>query len=75
VNFGDKEVDSDFHLGGITHVAQQAELTVLTGEPKAVNSLQNPNVIVPQKTALKAGEQFEYKIPAYSVQVIRVGTN
>ena len=54
--------------------AKQAEVTVLTGEPKAVNTLQNPDVIVPQKRVLKAGEQFEYKIPAYSVQVIRIGT-
>jgi alpha-L-arabinofuranosidase len=73
VNYGDHDVDADIHLAGVTHFAPQAEVTVLTGKPKAVNTLQNPNVIVPQKTVLKVGEQFEYKIPACSVQVIRIG--
>jgi alpha-L-arabinofuranosidase len=73
VNYGDQDVDADIHLAGVPHFAQQAEVTVLTGQPKAVNTLQNPDVVVPRKTALKTGEQFEYKIPACSVQVIRIG--
>jgi len=74
VNYGGKDVDADIHLAGITHLDPQAEVTVLTGDPKAVNTLLNPDAIVPRKTAMKAGERFQYKIPAYSVQVIRVGT-
>jgi alpha-L-arabinofuranosidase len=73
VNYGGKDVDADIHLAGITHLDPQAEVTVLTGNPKAVNTLQNPDAIVPRKTAIQAGERFQYKIPAYSVQVIRVG--
>jgi len=74
VNYGGKDVDADIYLAGITHLDPQAEVSVLTGNPKAVNTLRNPDAIVPRKMAVKAGERFQYTIPAYSVQVIRVGT-
>jgi len=73
VNYGDREVDADIHLEGLTGVVQQTEVTLLAGDPKAVNTLQHPDVVVPQKKILKAGGRFEYKIPAYSVQIIRIG--
>jgi alpha-L-arabinofuranosidase len=62
-------------LSGAKTVARKALKTVLTGEPSAVNSFDNPARIAPITTEITVDGQFDYEAPAHSLTVIRIKTH
>jgi alpha-L-arabinofuranosidase len=48
-------------------------MTILTGDPKAVNTLAEPKKVVPVTTKVNDfGKEFRKTLPAHSVTVLRV---
>jgi hypothetical protein len=45
----------------------------LSGAPDAENSLANPTHVVPTLDTFVAGSVFDFRFPAYSITVLRVG--
>jgi alpha-L-arabinofuranosidase len=61
------------NLHGVTKVTGDATCEVLTGEPGDVNSLAEPEKVVPKSTSLPGLEPtFTHEFPAHSVTVLRV---
>jgi alpha-N-arabinofuranosidase len=62
-------------LNGVTEVDKQASGEILTGEPSDMNSVAQPQKIVPQPiTITDAAPSFVHEFPAHSVSVIRFQT-
>ena len=60
-------------LQGASGVAKTAVAQVLAGDPADVNSLETPEKVAPQTTALTGvGKTFLHEFPAHSVTVLRV---
>ncbi len=73
VNVSGEAQTTDINLRGVKGVGAKAALSVLSGEPKDENTLENPTkVATVQKTIDIASPQFSHTFPAYSVSVIRV---
>ncbi len=73
VNPTEQDVEAAITLDGISGVAPSAQVTVLTGAKQAKNSIDEPQRVIPMTQTLDVARQFEYRLPAMSVQVIRVG--
>ncbi len=73
VNPTEQDVEANIHLEGVPWVKQSAKLIVLAGDRQAKNSMEEPDRIVPTSRALEVDKQFAYRVPAMSVQVIRIG--
>jgi len=73
VNTGKKELQADFIVKGI-NMAAKAQLTTLQNDdPDAVNSLDEPTKISPQKSELAPiGDVVKLTLKPYSFNVIRV---
>ena len=62
-------------LNGIKDVEKQATVDFLSGEPNDVNTIAQPQKIVPQQTTITdAAPSFVHEFPAHSVSVIRFQT-
>jgi alpha-L-arabinofuranosidase len=62
-------------LSGIKEVDKEATADVLTGDPKDVNTIAEPQKIIPQRTTITdAAPTFVHEFPAHSVSVIRFQT-
>lgn len=72
VNYGDQDIDTTIHLAGAEALESQAKVVILTGDAKAVNTFKNPNMIAPTEKTVEVSKAFKYRIPAYSVQIIRI---
>ena len=60
-------------LQGAGKVQAKATLTVLSGDPNAINSLENPKNVAPkQETISGVSETFHRTFPPYSLTVLRV---
>ena len=60
-------------LSGTDAIAPNALVETLTGEPDAINSIENPKNVVTESSVLKQIKPiFGYTLPAYSVIVITV---
>lgn len=55
------------------NIFSNAVLTVLTGDKDAENT-KDKNLVLPIQSVFKATRDFDYKLPAYSVSVIRIKT-
>jgi len=65
-----QDVDVDFAGGS---VEKDGTMTILTGDPKAVNTLAEPKKVVPVTTKVNDfGKEFRKTLPAHSVTVLRV---
>jgi alpha-L-arabinofuranosidase len=63
------------NLNGVKAVDKKATAEVLTGEPGDVNSIKEPQKIVPQSVMITdAAPSFPHEFPAHSVSVIRLQT-
>jgi len=73
VNAGESPVDADIRLDG-TAVSPDAEVITLTaGSPGAENSFLAPRAYIPHTMAIhNAAAQFNWKVPALSVNIIRL---
>lgn len=76
VNTTGKEQPVQIDLKGIKTVADDATAIVLKGDkPEDTNSITDPVKIVPTTTTLKGVKQnFEHKLPAYSVSILTLQT-
>ena len=61
-------------LDGLTKVAPQAKLIVLSGKtPNATNTIDHPEAIVPVESTIKiAGPKFDLTLAPYSVNVVEL---
>lgn len=62
------------NLSSAKNISSEATKTVLAGDSKATNSIDNPVRIVPETSGLKVGSMFDYDAPPCSVSVIRITT-
>jgi alpha-L-arabinofuranosidase len=74
VNTGTAPTRMQVDLSRFKGVNAKATLTIISGDEKAKNTLDNPATIVPTTTAFKASTRFHYDAPALSVTVIRIKT-
>ncbi|MBI9016366.1 MAG: family 43 glycosylhydrolase [Phycisphaerae bacterium] len=75
VNPTEQDVDAKVLLDGISAVAPSAKISLLTGSRKGINSINYPDTIAPVNKTIGVDKQFDYCIPAMSVQVIRIKMN
>src|SRR5215210_5489378 len=59
-------------LPGAKDLAPNANKTVLTGDPMAVNTFDTPKPLVPENSTIAIGESFDYEAPPMSLTVIRI---
>jgi alpha-L-arabinofuranosidase len=74
VNTGNEPRVMKVNLKGFKRIVSKAQLTLLTGDPEAENTLEKPEVIVPTIANFQASRSFSYNAPAISVTVIRIRT-
>lgn len=74
VNAGPDSSEAIVHLPKSHYIEQNAGLTFLTGPAKAKNTLQEPNAVKPVTSQIRVSRSFRWKMPAYSLQVIRIKT-
>ena len=73
VNLGDNPQPIKINLVGLPKISPQATCKVLAGDPNAMNSLAEPEKIVPhEETISNAAPTFEHTFPANSVTVLRL---
>ncbi len=74
VNVTDTAKSVELNLAGLGQINPAATKTVLTGNPKAEDTFDNPQAILPQTADLTVGSSFDYDAPASSFTVIRMKT-
>lgn len=72
VNPSDEPVNAAITLDGVKVQETSAAATILAGEASARNTIDNPDAIEPETKRISVDEQFEYTLPAMSVQFIRI---
>ena len=72
VNAGPTPVDMALRLRGTGKIAPNAVVTVLAGDPAAVNSLEQPKLVAPKQETVRASRDFRRTFPPYSLTVLRV---
>jgi alpha-L-arabinofuranosidase len=71
VNTGSAARSLHVELAGAKRLALEAERTVLTGPPTAINSARGGSPLVPKTETITAAPVFEYEMPANSLAVFR----
>jgi alpha-L-arabinofuranosidase len=75
VNAGDAPVDLAIHLRGVTRVEPNGTAILLTGEPDAQNSVDEPRKVAPrQETVANAAPSFHRTFPPHSLTVLGLKT-
>ncbi len=72
VNNGDSARPLHIELAGVKSLGPSATATVLTGDPKAVNSPDGSTRIEPRNATIPVAASFDYELPAHALAVIRV---
>ncbi|HEX2396123.1 MAG TPA: alpha-L-arabinofuranosidase C-terminal domain-containing protein [Bacteroidales bacterium] len=72
VNAGNDEKTIGVNLSKFKQLPTEAEQTVLTGDPDAENTFENPGKVVPVVSLVKISKSFNYKVLAMSLTVIRI---
>ncbi|HEY3284201.1 MAG TPA: alpha-L-arabinofuranosidase C-terminal domain-containing protein [Armatimonadota bacterium] len=73
VNAGSQAVELAVNLRGAGRVEPSATVIVLSGEPEAVNSLEEPRKVAPRQAAVSGvGPSFSHNLPPHSLTVLRV---
>ncbi len=74
VNAGAAGANAMLNLSGTGKYLPVASLQLLSGDPKAKNTLQQPDQIIPVTSSLVVKNKMSYTVPAYSLTVIRIKT-
>ncbi|MGC4044648.1 MAG: alpha-L-arabinofuranosidase C-terminal domain-containing protein [Armatimonas sp.] len=75
VNMGPSSVEATVNLRGISKVQPKATVTVLSGEPTAINTVAQPRNIAPkQETITVNSPSLRRTFPPHSLTVLRVRT-
>jgi len=72
VNAGPKQKDAAVDLGAFLQQPVTATTTILSGDPAAKNTLDNPVAIMPVTGSLNVTKSFSYAAPAFSLTVVRI---
>lgn len=72
VNAGSEQVLAQADLSGFSGLANNAVLSLLTGNPKDKNSINDPEKVMPSTSEIRTGILKSYNVPAYSLSVIRI---
>lgn len=73
VNFGNDPVDATLNLKGASQVDATGKAIVLAGEPRDVNTVQEPTKVAPKEEPITdAGASFKRTFPAHSFTLLRV---
>lgn len=72
VNYGNAAKPMKINLGKFGKIAEEGELTVLTGNPETENTFENTRAIAPTSSKVKISKSFDYSAPAMSLTVIRI---
>jgi alpha-N-arabinofuranosidase len=73
VNFGKVDAQVTVNLHGVGEVAPTGRASVLTGDPKGVNSIDRPTNIAPkEETITDAAASFQRTFPAHSLTLLRL---
>ena len=74
VNAGAAGANAMLNLSGAGKYLPAASLQLLSGDPKAKNTLQQPDQIIPVTSSLVVKNKMSYTAPPYSLTVIRIKT-
>jgi alpha-L-arabinofuranosidase len=72
VNNGDIPIEATIGLEGRFAFEPVATRTVLSGDPKEINTFEDPARLMPVSSELAVGESFSCDLPTYSLTVIRL---
>jgi alpha-N-arabinofuranosidase len=73
VNTSDNPVDTAINLRGTARVEPAGAATVLAGDPKATNSIDQPNSVTPKQEKISdAAASFRRTFPAHSFTIVRL---
>lgn len=70
VNSGSNAMDATVNLDGY-EINETADVTVLTGDANARNTIDNPDAVVPVTSTMEVTNQFDIQLPANSFTLIR----
>lgn len=74
VNYSNAVKPMKVNLGAFRRFNADAEQIVLSGQPDAENTLENPENVVHVTSTFKASKNFNYQAPPMSLTVIRIKT-
>jgi alpha-L-arabinofuranosidase len=72
VNVGPEAKPLKIELAGADSVVDEADVTILSGNPLAVNSFGTDTPLAPKTTKIAAGETIEFEAEPHSLSVIRL---
>ena len=75
VNASDEDRKVSFSVKGAANCSSSASSILLTGDPQAENTLDNPDNVAPVTREIRSGKNFSAEAPAWSVQIIRLSIN
>jgi alpha-L-arabinofuranosidase len=74
VNMAQEPIETTLNLRGATQINPQATAIVMGGQPRDVNTIDQPTKVAPKEEPLtNAGESFTRTFPPHSLTVLRVG--
>ncbi len=71
----EQDREARIQLHGVKSIIPEAKLTIIQGDKDDENSIDNPEKLFPVEETISVSPAFDYKIPAMSVQVIRIKVN
>jgi alpha-L-arabinofuranosidase len=74
VNTGKDTGTFNVNLSDFRNIKNEAEKTILTGDPDSENTFENSQNVVPYSSTDKVSSRFEYSAPAMSLTVFRIRT-
>ena len=76
VNVDNAPLDVAIHLNGVGTVEPNGTATVLSGDPKAINTAEDPTAIAPkQEPVTDASASFHRTLPPHSFTVLRLNAS
>jgi len=75
VNPRKKAVEAGINLEGVDQVEPQGTLLIVAGDRNSENTFDNPDAVKTETSTIAVGKQFNYTLPPYSVQFIRIKTD
>jgi alpha-L-arabinofuranosidase len=71
-NAGAASLSGTADLSKLGKLPGPASLTVISGDPKAMDTEVHPDAILPETSLVNLQKQWKFTVPAYSLSVIRI---
>ena len=72
VNVGEDAKSLRIEFAGGDSLSDEAECTILAGDPLAVNEFGTRKPLLPKASRISAGETIEFEAPPHSFSVLRI---